>query len=68
MLLVGTAVGTALATSVGLLAASVVPFVISAGTTLFPLTVTFAVGVVGALAAVRSIVSVDPLTALGASR
>lgn len=68
VLAIGTVVGGALAAGLGLVASGSVPFVVSSATTVFPLAVTFLTGLVGALAAVRSIVTVDPLTALGASR
>jgi putative ABC transport system permease protein len=68
VLVIGGSAGALLATGLGLLASSAVPFIVSPATTVFPLTVTLAVGLVGALAAVRSIVKVDPLTALGAAR
>lgn len=68
VLAIGTILGGVLAAGLGLLASSSVPFIVSPATTVVPLAVTFATGLVGALAAVRSIVTVDPLTALGASR
>lgn len=68
VLVIGSGVGAALATGLGLLASDVVPFVVSPATTVVPLSVTMLTGMVGALAAVRSIVAVDPLAALGASR
>lgn len=68
VLVIGAGTGALLATGLGLLASSAVPFIVSPATTVFPLTVTIVVGLVGALAAVRSIVKVDPLTALGAAR
>lgn len=68
VLAIGSGIGTALGTGLGLLASSAVPYVVSPATTVFPLAVTLVVGLVGALAAVRSIVAVDPLTALGAAR
>lgn len=68
VLAIGSGAGALLATGLGLLASSVVPFIVSPATTVLPLTVTIVVGLVGALAAVRGIVKVDPLTALGAAR
>jgi putative ABC transport system permease protein len=68
VLAVGSIGGTALAALLGLLASSTVPFVVSAATTIVPLSVTMLVGLVGSLVAIRTIVAVDPLTALGAAR
>lgn len=68
VLALGGAVGMAVATGAGALAAQVVPFVLGPATTLVPMLSLLAVGMVGALAAVRRITSVDPLTALGAAR
>lgn len=68
VLALGGAVGMAVATGAGALAAQVVPLVLAPATTLVPVLALLAVGMVGALAAVRRITSVDPLTALGAAR
>jgi putative ABC transport system permease protein len=68
VLVVGGGIGTALAAVAGTAAARVVPFVVSAGTTVLPFAALLVVGLVGAAAAVRRIISVDPLTALGAAR
>ncbi len=68
VLVVGGGIGTVLAAVTGTFAARVVPFVVSAGTTVLPFTALLVVGLVGAAAAVRRITSVDPLTALGAAR
>ncbi len=68
VLAVGSIVGALAATGVGLLAGATVPFLVSPATTVVPLSVTFGVGLLGALVAVRSIATVDPITALGAAR
>lgn len=68
VLAVGGALGTGVAAVAGAAAARAVPFVLSPATTVLPTAALVAVGMVGALAAVRRITTVDPLTALGASR
>ncbi|KJK49259.1 hypothetical protein UK23_14765 [Lentzea aerocolonigenes] len=68
VLAVGIGTGGAAGFGIGLLARSVVPFSVTAATTLLPMTVMVALGLVGALLAVWRITSVDPLIALGASR
>lgn len=68
VLLIGGAVGTLAASGLGLLAAGVVPFVVDASTTVVPLVLLIALGMAGALAALKRISSVDPITALGAAR
>ncbi|MER6945917.1 FtsX-like permease family protein [Nonomuraea sp. NPDC000554] len=68
VLLLGAGIGGALGTGLGFLAQDTVPFVLSATTTLVPVVVMILLGAVGAALAIRKITSVDPLTALGASR
>ncbi|MFE6746961.1 ABC transporter permease [Kitasatospora purpeofusca] len=68
LLLLGTALGTAVAVGVGALIGSAVPFVLDAPTVLLPAAVMIALGAVGAALSVRRITSVDPLTALGSAR
>lgn len=68
VLLVGAGLGGALGAGLGSLAEGTVPFVLSAGTTLAPVAVMIVLGAAGAALAIRKITSVDPLTALGASR
>ncbi|ODU04369.1 MAG: ABC transporter substrate-binding protein [Pseudonocardia sp. SCN 72-86] len=68
LLAVGTALGTGIAAVIGALAAGTVPFVLSAGSVLFPAAVMIALGAVGAVLSIRRITSVDPLTALGSAR
>lgn len=64
----GTAAGAAAATGLGLLARRAVPFVVDSGTVLIPLALMIGVGLSGAALAVHRVTTVDPLTALGASR
>ncbi|WP_406196773.1 ABC transporter permease [Kitasatospora sp. NBC_01560] len=68
LLVLGTAVGTALAVGAGALLGSAVPFVLDAPTVLLPAAVMIALGAVGAALSIRRITSVDPLTALGSAR
>jgi putative ABC transport system permease protein len=68
VLLAGAAAGAALATGAGLLAANIVPFLLTTGTVALPLAAMVGVGLVGAALSVRKISKVDPLTALGAAR
>lgn len=68
MLAGAAAVGGGLGFVIGRLVSGTVPFVSDATTTLFPLATMAAIGLIGAALAVRSIVSVDPLTALGAGK
>lgn len=68
VLLLGTVTGAAAATGLGLLARQAVPFVVDSGTVLIPLALMIGVGLSGAAIAVRRVTTVDPLTALGASR
>lgn len=64
----GTALGALIVVGAGALAAGRVPFVLDLPTLGLPLVVLNIVGVTGAALAVRRVASVDPLTALGASR
>jgi putative ABC transport system permease protein len=68
LLAAGTALGTGVAAGIGALAGSAVPFVLSAGSVLFPAAVMIALGAIGAALSIRRITSVDPLTALGSAR
>ncbi|MEU5866513.1 MULTISPECIES: FtsX-like permease family protein [unclassified Nonomuraea] len=68
VLLVGAGVGGLLGAGLGALAEGTVPFVLSVTTTVAPVAVMIVLGAAGAALAIRKITSVDPLTALGASR
>ncbi|MFI6155294.1 ABC transporter permease [Kitasatospora sp. NPDC051170] len=68
LLVLGTLLGTAIASGFGALIGSAVPFVLDAPTVLFPALVMIALGAVGAGLSIRRITSVDPLTALGSAR
>ncbi|WP_084464907.1 ABC transporter permease [Microtetraspora fusca] len=68
VLLLGAGIGGALGAGAGALAGNTVPFVLSAATTAVPVVVMILLGAAGAALAIRKITSVDPLTALGASR
>ncbi|MFF3667925.1 FtsX-like permease family protein [Microtetraspora malaysiensis] len=68
VLLLGAGIGGALGAGAGALAGDAVPFVLSAATTAVPVAVMILLGAAGAALAIRKITSVDPLTALGASR
>ncbi|WP_326823551.1 ABC transporter permease [Streptosporangium sp. NBC_01756] len=68
VLLAGAGIGGALGAGLGALAEGTVPFVLSATTTVVPVAVMILLGAAGAALAIRKITSVDPLTALGASR
>ncbi|MBW4718356.1 ABC transporter permease [Saccharothrix obliqua] len=68
LLVGGTAVGTGLAVAIGLALGEAVPFVLTPMTVLVPAAVLVLLGLLGATLAVRRIVSVDPLTALGSAR
>ncbi|HWC22894.1 MAG TPA: ABC transporter permease [Flexivirga sp.] len=67
-LLIGGGVGTLAALGLGVLAAGEVPVVIDPGTVLVPFALMVAVGLVGATAALRRVVTVDPMTALAGAR
>lgn len=68
VLLVGGAVGMAVVAGIGALIGGVVPFVVDPSTTLVPLGLLLAFGMVGALVALRQIFAVEPIAALGAAR
>jgi putative ABC transport system permease protein len=68
VLLVGTALGTAISALFGVVAPDGVPFVVDASTTLLPAGVLIVLGMVGAGLAIRRVTSVDPHTALGGTR
>ncbi|PSK81214.1 putative ABC transport system permease protein [Murinocardiopsis flavida] len=68
VLLAGTAVGGGLGVALGALATGTVPFELTAATVLVPIAGMTALGMAGAVLAVRGITSVDPLTALGGVR
>ncbi|GAA3470636.1 ABC transporter permease [Nonomuraea roseola] len=68
VLLLGAGIGGALGAAMGALAEGTVPFVLSVTTTVLPVAVMILLGAAGAVLAIRKITSVDPLTALGASR
>ncbi|MEV3983921.1 FtsX-like permease family protein [Nonomuraea sp. NPDC049758] len=68
VLLGGAGAGGLLGAGLGALAEGTVPFVLSAATTVAPVAVLIVLGAAGAALAIRKITSVDPLTALGASR
>ncbi|MDQ2846340.1 MAG: ABC transporter permease [Actinomycetota bacterium] len=68
LLLIGTTTGTLLATGIGALAGSAVPFVLDLSTLLFPAAVMILLGLLGAAVSLRRVTTVDPLTALGSAR
>ncbi|TRV79814.1 ABC transporter permease [Streptomyces sp. 130] len=69
MLVVGTGLGTLLASGIGaLVSGGAVPFVLDAATVLVPAAVMIALGAAGAALSIRRITAVDPLTALGSAR
>lgn len=68
LLVVGTAIGTAVAAGLGALAGSAVPFVLDLPTLLFPAVVMIVLGLAGAAVSLRRVTTVDPLTALGSAR
>ncbi|WP_017591384.1 FtsX-like permease family protein [Nocardiopsis potens] len=68
VLAAGSLAGGAAGAALGAAAASAVPFSASAATTLLPVAAMVALGMLGAVLAVRRITSVDPLTALGGVR
>jgi putative ABC transport system permease protein len=72
LLVLGTAIGTALAAGIGAaitaLAGSAVPFVLDLSTLLLPAAVMIVLGLAGAAVSLRSLTTVDPLTALGSAR
>ncbi len=68
VLLAGAVVGAAAAVAAGLVASGAVPITLTPATIGVPVAAMVAVGLLGAAVAVRRVVSVDPLTALGAAR
>jgi len=68
VLVLAGAAGGLVGAAIGAAAASVVPFTLDLATVLVPVVVMVGVGIAGAALAVRRISSVDPLTALGATR
>lgn len=68
VLLAGAALGAAAGAGGGALASAAVPFELSAATVAVPVGAMVLLGLAGSALAVRRITSVDPLTALGASR
>jgi putative ABC transport system permease protein len=68
VLCLGGAVGAAAGTALGGIAARFVPFMASVSTVLLPLGAMTGLGLVGAALAVRKVVTVDPVAALGAAR
>lgn len=68
VLLAGAAAGATLAIAAGTLAAALVPFLLTAAAVGLPLAAMIGVGLAGAALSVRKVTTIDPLTALGASR
>lgn len=68
VLVIGGGLGALFAGGLGVLAAQVVPFIVTPMTTLVPLGAVVVLGMLGASGALRRISTVDPLTALGAAR
>ncbi|GAA2165968.1 putative ABC transport system permease protein [Humibacillus xanthopallidus] len=72
LLLVGTAAGAAVAAAAGAVitttAGSTVPFVLDLPTLLVPVVVMTVLGLAGAAFSLRTVTTVDPLTALGSAR
>jgi putative ABC transport system permease protein len=68
LLTAGVAVGTALVAAIGSAVGGAVPFVLDARTVLGPAAAIVALGTLGAAVAVRRLVTVDPLAALGGAR
>ncbi|MFH8982223.1 ABC transporter permease [Streptomyces varsoviensis] len=68
VLVAGAALGGAAGVAGGALAAASVPFELGAATVTVPVLAMVALGLAGSALAVRRITSVDPLTALGATR
>ncbi|MGK5547841.1 ABC transporter permease [Streptomyces sp. URMC 127] len=68
VLAAGSALGAAAGTAGGALASASVPFELGAATVAVPVAAMVLLGLAGSALAVRRITSVDPLTALGASR
>ncbi|MFZ4893743.1 ABC transporter permease [Plantibacter sp. Mn2098] len=68
LLIVGVGVGIGLTALLGSLAGTALPFVLSPLTTLVPGVIMVVLGLAGAAFALRSILTADPLTALGGNR
>jgi len=68
VLIAGTGAGLLAVIGLGALAGSALPFLLSPVTTLVPAALMIALGLLGAAAALRAVVSTDPLTALGSAR
>lgn len=68
VMLVGAGLGGGAGVGLGALAERVMPFTVSVPTTLAPILAMIALGMAGAVLAVRRITSVDPLIALGSAR
>ncbi|MEP6853887.1 MAG: FtsX-like permease family protein [Pedococcus sp.] len=72
LLVLGTALGTAAAAGIGVgitaLADTSVPFVLDLRTLAFPAAVMVVLGLAGAAVSLRTVTTVDPLTALGSAR
>ena len=72
LLALGTALGTAIAAGIGAgitaVAGTAVPFVLNLPTVLVPALVMVALGLAGAAVSLRTVTTVDPLTALGSAR
>lgn len=68
VLVIGVGIGLSVVLGLGSLAATALPFLLSPLTTALPAALLIALGLAGAAFALRSIVSADPLTALGSNR
>lgn len=68
VLAVGVGAGTAVVVAAGLALPAAVPFLLSPLTTLLPAALLIALGLIGAVLALRPVTSADPLTALGSNR
>lgn len=68
VLVVGVATGVGLAAVGGVLIPETVPYVVTAGTTVVPALALVALGLLGAAASLRPVLTADPTTALGALR
>jgi putative ABC transport system permease protein len=68
VLTLGAAAGAGVAVGLGVIAAKVVPFLLTPSTVVLLLAAMVAVGLLGAALSIRKITTVDPLTALGAAR
>ncbi len=68
VLLIGVGVGIGVVALLGTLAGSALPFVLSPLTTALPAAIMIALGLAGAVFALRSVTTADPLTALGSNR